>query len=709
MGVKCILADQIGGGKASKIEIPVPTQSGTLTYNKNPQSPEWENYDPAKMSKSGNEKETNAGNYQTLFTCLDNYIFPDNQPQAFSSWKIDKANTTLPTQSGSLTYNGGSQTPEWNGNEPGMFTLGGEQSAIAAGTHKTQFTPTSNYQWEDNQGNEMREAEWTIAKAQGSITATPTEVALDSDHLSVDVTLDKTGDGTITVENDGTEICETEVQSNKVVVKAKEKIIPAKKAGELKVGDIVTLNVDDEPTEFLVVHQGNPDQELYDESCNGTWLLMKDCWEQKQWHSSNANDYENSTIHTYLNTDFLGKFDQNIQKAIVQAKIPYRPSSSTSSTVNSGANGLSCKIFLLSGYEVGWTKTDNQYFPEDGAKLEYFIAGIDSDANNKRIANLKGSSAVIWWLRSPDLNGSDNAWLVLSDGDYSRNNCSRTYGVRPALILPSDFELVPSTTEYTSGTAHLDIKMAEGDNYLGAQAEQVTVNAEFMPPKKELEEQTWEEISKVAKAGKAAEYWNIGDIKSIQFNNKEYYVQIIGFDHDDVADAEAYGRDKAGITFQFGVANDKTKNGMYETTYKMNGSDTNSGGWPGSAMCKNTMPLMKGYLPADLQSVIVKVKKLTSKGDQSNDIETTEDELWLLSEVEIFGTTDYSVVGEGTQYEFYQSGNSKVRYESGSAYEWWERSPYSGNSALFCYVNNYGYAYWHGASYSNGVSFGFSL
>lgn len=246
--------------------------------------------------------------------------------------------------------------------------------------------------------------------------------------------------------------------------------------------------MDGEPTEFLVVHQGNPDPELYDESCAGTWLLMKECYEEKAWHSSNANNYENSDIHKYLNKEFLALFDQNIQNAIKTVKIPYRKGSGTSNTITSGANGLSCKIFLLSGYEVGWTTSTSSYFPIDGAKLEYFIAGTGSDANNKRIANLKGSSAVDWWLRSPHLSDSYRAWHVVSYGDYNHSICPVTLGVRPAFILPSDFELVPSTTEYTSGTAHLDIKMAEGDNYLGAQADRVTVNAQFMPPKKELEE-----------------------------------------------------------------------------------------------------------------------------------------------------------------------------------------------------------------------------
>ena len=85
--------------------------------------------------------------------------------------------------------------------------------------------------------------------------------------------------------------------------------------GSLTVGTTVRLNVNNSPKEFIIVHQGKPSS-IYDESCNGTWLLMKDCYENRKWNSSNVNDYANSTIHSYLNSTFLAMFDSNIQKAI---------------------------------------------------------------------------------------------------------------------------------------------------------------------------------------------------------------------------------------------------------------------------------------------------------------------------------------------------------------------------------------------------------
>lgn len=201
------------------------------------------------------------------------------------------------------------------------------------------------------------------------------------------------------------------------------------------VGSTVKIKVNGTLRDFIVVQQGKPSS-IYDDSCNGTWLLMKDLYENRQWHSSNVNDYANSTIHSYLNSTFLNLIDANIRAQIRQAKIPYRPGSGTSMNVNSGANGLSAKIFLLSNIEVGGNPSWG-YLPSDGAKLAYFEFDNNTSANNKRIAYLNGSAAY-WWLRSPHAYYSRGAWYVNSDGDSNgANGCSSAYGVRPALILPS--------------------------------------------------------------------------------------------------------------------------------------------------------------------------------------------------------------------------------------------------------------------------------
>ena len=210
------------------------------------------------------------------------------------------------------------------------------------------------------------------------------------------------------------------------------------KLGSMSVGSTVKLKLGGTARDFLVVHQGLPSS-MYDSSCNGTWLLLKDIYTTRTWDSSN-NDYKNSDIHSYLNGTFLNLFDNDIKNAIKQVKIPYQNGTGSGGSVASGANGLSCKIFLLSGYEVGFSISDNSYFPRDGAKLSYFSSGTGSAANNKRIANYNGSAAG-WWLRSPLTFSTDYVWHVYSNGSYDYWYYDNTYGVRPALVLDSSLSV----------------------------------------------------------------------------------------------------------------------------------------------------------------------------------------------------------------------------------------------------------------------------
>lgn len=232
------------------------------------------------------------------------------------------------------------------------------------------------------------------------------------------------------------------------------------------IGSTIKLKVNGSAKDFIVVHQGKPSS-VYDDSCNGTWLLMKDIYENRQWHSSNTNDYANSTIHSYLNSTFLNLFESNIKNAIKQVKLPYRKGSGTSTTVTSGSNGLSAKIFLLSATETSFSFSS---MPSgEGAELAYFKGCADNSSDSKRVAYLNGS-ATVWWLRSPYCNGFNSALYVLSSGDWSYNGCSDSYGIRPALILPStllvsdDGTVSTNTAPSTPGSISVPSSIMGGTN-----------------------------------------------------------------------------------------------------------------------------------------------------------------------------------------------------------------------------------------------------
>ena len=233
------------------------------------------------------------------------------------------------------------------------------------------------------------------------------------------------------------------------------------------IGSTIKLKVNGSAKDFIVVHQGKPSS-VYDDSCNGTWLLMKDIYENRQWHSSNTNDYANSTIHSYLNSTFLNLFESNIKNAIKQVKLPYRKGSGTSTTVTSGSNGLSAKIFLLSATETSFNFSS--YMPSgEGAELAYFKGCADNSSDSKRVAYLNGSAAV-WWLRSPDCRHFSYALYVNSNGDWSLNYCSGSYGIRPALILPStllvsdDGTVSTNTAPSTPGSISVPSSIMGGTN-----------------------------------------------------------------------------------------------------------------------------------------------------------------------------------------------------------------------------------------------------
>lgn len=215
--------------------------------------------------------------------------------------------------------------------------------------------------------------------------------------------------------------------------RAKAPAAPGVLASSLAVGSTVKLMEGGTAVEYLVVNQGIPsNSSLYDASCDGTWLLRKDIHSERQWDSGSGDDaYKTSTINTWLNGDFFNSLGSIEQSTIKQVQIPYYSLSLGNPIFN-----LTCKVFLLGGYEVGWTNSDSSNFPVDGAKLDYFESGTDTSANFKRFARLNGEK-ISWWLRSLYISFINNVWVATDQGRSAYAQRTSSKGVRPALILPS--------------------------------------------------------------------------------------------------------------------------------------------------------------------------------------------------------------------------------------------------------------------------------
>ena len=210
---------------------------------------------------------------------------------------------------------------------------------------------------------------------------------------------------------------------------------------------------------------------------------------------------------------------------------------------------------------------------------------------------------------------------------------------------------------------------------------------------------SWGTIKAVSEMGTASQHYSVGDEKTVSINGTNYTLVVMDFAHDDLTD----GSGKAGMTI--GLKNCLT------TTHAMNSSNTNAGGWESCEMRSWLQSTVLGWLPEDLQAVIKKVNKKATAGSQSSTITTSVDNLFLLAEIEIFGSTSYGSANEGTQYSYFTTTSRRVKKsgDSGSATTWWGRSPGVGNSTYFCRVYSDGSAYASSASTTYGVSFGFCI
>ena len=225
-------------------------------------------------------------------------------------------------------------------------------------------------------------------------------------------------------------------------------------------------------------------------------------------------------------------------------------------------------------------------------------------------------------------------------------------------------------------------------------------------PKPTFADSDWATIAELSENGQAQTFFSVGDEKTISLTTGEQVTLVIlGFDHDDLT-----GGGKAGMTI--GMKN------LLATTYRMNATATNEGGWDESEMRTSTMATLLSQLPSDLQGVIKQVNKKATAGGASTSITTSADKLWLLAEVEVDGTTSAGYADEGEQYEYWKTvkdgtvAADRIKYlsnGSGSVYYWWLRSPNVSYSTYFRVFTSSGIVNYGSANITRGVSFGFCV
>lgn len=225
----------------------------------------------------------------------------------------------------------------------------------------------------------------------------------------------------------------------------------AQRLGNVAVGTVLYLveTQEAEPVPYIVVHQGKPSS-LYDNSCNGTWLLRQNILSKEEWITGN-NFFPPYIMSNFLPNTLLPLYEPEIQAVIKTIKIPYCYGNG-SSTIKSGANGYSCKLFLLCCYEFGWTQNSGTTYakgmPIDGAVLSYFSGTATTDS--KRISLFNGG-ATSYWTRSPLTSDTTEAFRVGPSGNLYNGQVDDSYGVRPAMVMPTNL-IVDDNGNITANT-----------------------------------------------------------------------------------------------------------------------------------------------------------------------------------------------------------------------------------------------------------------
>lgn len=208
------------------------------------------------------------------------------------------------------------------------------------------------------------------------------------------------------------------------------------------VGDIVKIKENGVYVNYIIIQKGNPDASNYDSSCDGIWLMRQYADSQRAWNSTLSNDYENSSVHSWLNGTFLNRIDSGTKAAIKTVKIPYMKGQGKDNNPMRGSNGLSCKVFLLALFEICQFRDQGDFNSDDygpsnpsNARLSYFKTG------EYQICTNSSGTKVPWWTRTPDdyaYQGHKAVYYINSDDKkYWPSDCDRSYWVRPVFILPA--------------------------------------------------------------------------------------------------------------------------------------------------------------------------------------------------------------------------------------------------------------------------------
>lgn len=452
-------------------------------------------------------------------------------------------------------------------------------------------------------------------------------------------------------------------------------------------GSLVSVLEDGKLTPFYVAKHN------YEADLNGegrTLLVRKDVHSNRVWDADGGKNYGASDLDVWFNGDYKDSLSNIVKGHIGVTEFPCAVGNG-----NTTLTAFSRSVFALSFRELNFTNSGGA---AEGSPLPI--------ANVLKVAYLNGVASE-HWLRSPHVNMG--AFYMTAGGDLGAKGTNTSCGVRPCFTLPADIALrdepyadgvwgladedILFDTETASTTAKAGVNYTNGiADLTPAQLHEIAAAISCNP--------NIDKDSSVVYYDKGDVHRKIstGDTMDVDVNGTSTAVNILGFNHDDLTLGAAYGlptaTGKAGMTFQTVDC---------YTQGKINASKSNTTGWTSCYMRTDYMTLYANTISAEIKGHMKSVKKLTSAGNKSPTINTTEDRVFLLSEIEVCNTNKYSFAGEGAQYAYYKAGNSAIKTT-----KWWLRSP-SVSANAFAFISATGVSAHEVANISQGIAFAYCI
>lgn len=648
--------------------------------------------------------------------------------------------STYPSQSGTLTYTGNALTPTWSGYDSSKMKISGTTSATNAGTYTVTFTPLDDYMWSDGETSDY-DVDWTIDKAAGSFSLSPSSLTLSNSMLSDVITVTRAGNGTVNafasnsvvdVSVSGTSVIVSHVDrtngSSTVYINVSEgtnHTAAADKTVE------VTANfpkVSAVPTQSnTLTYTGSyysPTWDGYDEnklSISGTTS------------AANAGTY---TV-TFTPIDDYSWSDGTVDGktatwTIGRASITTVPSQNGTLTYTGSAQSPSWSNYSSSKLTIGGTTSSTNagtYTATFTPTKNYQWSNGTTTAKSVSWTIAKAAGSLSLSATSVTLNSSITSAIVIVTRSGNGAITAKSNNTSIATVSVSGTDVVVSSVNNTSGSATITVSVAEGTNHLAPASQTFEVTAEFLPAKTTLNNTSWADISTVAEAGQAANYWSVGDCKAIAISgtvgtlslDKNYYVFILGFNHNGSSNTIDFGTFKtisngADLCLTDSIYSSSSTDGTLY--FNMNHTDPTGGGWAGSCMrhdilgsatmwgsavCDTTTATnpvantLMAALPSDLRAVMRPMTIYTDNmgyaSSKESVISESKDYLPLLAEYEVWGESlqgnPYDYLYQ-SQYTYYVNGNSYLKYDTSGTYtKWWTRTPSSGTLRQFACCNIY--------------------